>query len=126
MNPMNYSISEAAKKFDLETHTLRYYEKEGIISPHKTERGIRYFTDSDLEELGMVCCLRSTGMPIKDIKKYFDLCSKGDTTLENRMKIFTSHREHILQEIEELQKHLLKIEEKIKWYSGYIKCKESK
>lgn len=123
---MNHSISEAAKKFNLETHTLRYYEKEGIISPHKTDKGIRYFTDSDLEEVGMVCCLRSTGMPIKDIKRYFELCSQGDITLENRMKIFTSHREHILKEIEELQKHLLKIEQKIKWYSGYNKCANDK
>ncbi|WP_431602566.1 MerR family transcriptional regulator [Clostridium pasteurianum] len=126
MKIVSYSISQVAKKFHLEAYTLRYYEKEGILSPQKTEKGIRYFTNSDLEELEMICCLKSTGMSLKDIKKYFDLCAKGDETLEHRMEIFTSHRNHILQEMEQLQKHLEKIQKKIQWYSGYMKSRRKK
>lgn len=125
MNVLYYTISQTAEKFNLEPHTLRYYEKEGIISPKKTEKGIRYFTSSDIEQLEMVCCLKSTGMSIKEIKKYFDLCIMGDQTLEKRMEVFTSHRQHILDEMEELQRHLAKIEGKIKWYSEYIETKKS-
>lgn len=123
---MNYIISQVAEKFNLEPHTIRYYEKEGILSPQKTEKGIRSFTNSDLDQLEMVCCLKSTGMSIKDIKKYFDLSALGDATLEQRMAIFTSHREHILEEIEDLKKHLTKIEGKIAWYNGYMTSKKEK
>lgn len=120
---MNYTISEVAKKFNLTQHTIRYYEKENIISPHRNKNGIRYFTEEDLDQIEMVCCLKSTGMSIKDIKAYFELCSQGDKTLQERMEIFNSHREHILKELEQLKKHLDKIDDKITWYKGFMKSK---
>lgn len=122
---MHYTISQVAERFNIEPHTIRYYEKEGILSPQKNEKGIRFFSESDIEQLEMVCCLKSTGMPIKDIKKYFDLCKMGDEALDERMKVFISHREHIQREIEGFQKYLTKIEEKIKWYNGYMQSKKS-
>lgn len=121
---MHYSISQVSEKMNLAPHTIRYYEKEGILSIHRTEKGIRYFTESDLEDLSMICCLKSTGMSLKDIKKYFDLCSQGPSTFEQRMDIFTSHQQHILRELDTLQKHLTKINQKITWYKGYIKSKK--
>lgn len=120
---MNYTISEAARKFNLTPHTIRYYENENIISPHRHKNGIRYFTNEDLEQIEMICCLKATGMSIKDIKAYFDLCLQGDKTLEKRMEIFTSHREHILNELDLLKKHLNKIDDKISWYKGFMESK---
>lgn len=113
---MNYSISQIAEKFSLEPHTLRYYEKEGILAPAKSEKGIRFYTDADIEQLEMVRCLKNTGMPIKDIRKYFDLCAKGDETVDERLGIFMAQRQHILDEMEALKKHLAKIDCKIKCY----------
>ncbi|MDL2233709.1 MerR family transcriptional regulator [Ruminococcaceae bacterium OttesenSCG-928-L11] len=114
---MAYSISQVAQRFHLEPHTIRYYEKEGIISPNKTDKGIRSFTDADAEQLAMVCCLKSTGMSIKDIRRYFDLCEQGDDTVSERLDIFISHRQHILDEVDSLMKNLDKIERKIQWYT---------
>ena len=114
----HYSISQVAEKFNLEPHTIRYYEKEGIISPNKTEKGIRAFTEADTDQLSMVCCLKSTGMSIKDIKKYFDLCDQGDETVDERLEIFLSHRLHILDEVESLKTNLVRIEKKIEWYKN--------
>ena len=113
-----YSISEVAQRFQLEPHTLRYYEKEGILSPKKTAKGIRVYSESDIDQLGMVCCLTGTGMSLKDIKRYFDLCDEGDGTIQERLAIFEAHRRHILDEIEDLKMHLNKIEKKITWYKG--------
>lgn len=113
---MHYTISQTAERFHLHPHTLRYYEKEGILAPRRTEKGIRYYSESDLEQLEMVCCLKSTGMPLKEIRKYFDLCAQGDQTVEQRLEIFAAQRRHILAEMEDLQKHLTKIENKIRWY----------
>ena len=117
---MTYSISQAAIRFGVEPHTLRFYEKEGIITPERTESGIRAYTEENMSQLEMAMCLKSTGMPLKDIKRYFDLVDEGDDTLDERLKIFTDHREHVLEEIGVLQRHLCKIEGKIKWYSGFI------
>ena len=113
-----YRISEIAERFNLEPHTLRYYEKEGILCPQKTEKGVRIYSDDDVDQLGMICCLKGTGMSLKDIKRYFDLCHEGDKTIQERLAIFEAHRQHILSEIADLKMYLDKIEKKIKWYKG--------
>lgn len=117
---MPYSISQVAQRFEIEPHTLRFYEKEGIISPKRTKSGIRVYSDEDVSQLEIAMCLKSTGMPLKDIKRYFDLVQEGDDTLAERLKIFTDHRRHVLEEIEELQRHLCKIERKIQWYTRFM------
>ncbi len=117
-----YSISQTAERFGIEPHTLRFYEKEGILHPERTKNGIRVYTEDDIGQLEMVLCLKSTGMPLMDIKRYFDLVSQGDETLEERLRIFEDHRAHVLEGIEELKKHLEKINHKI----GYLKSLEGK
>lgn len=120
---MNYTISQMAQKFGMEPHTLRFYEKEGIITPQRTSSGIRSYTDENVAQLEMAMCLKSTGMPLKDIRKYFELVRAGDETLDERLQIFKDHREHVLGEIAELQKYLCKIEHKIEWYQGFVEGK---
>lgn len=117
---MGYSISQVAQRFSLEPHTLRFYEKEGIIAPGRTPSGIRCYTEENINQLEMALCLKNTGMPLKDIKRYFALEAQGNSTLDERLKIFTDRREHVLEEIEVLQKHLARIEGKIKWYSEVV------
>lgn len=117
-----YSISQAAERFGIEPHTLRFYEKEGIIHPERTKNGIRVYTDENMGQLEMAMCLKSTGMPLKDIRRYFDLVEEGDETLEERLRIFEEHRTHVLEGIEELKKHLEKIDHKI----NYLKSLEGK
>ena len=118
---MTYSISQMAKLFDLEPHTLRFYEKEGILSPGRAENGTRRYTEEDVSQMEMLLCLKSTGMPLKDIREYFNLVQQGDQTLSERLEIFTRHRQHVLEEIDELQRHLQKIEHKIDWAQSALK-----
>ncbi len=118
---MTYSISQMAKLFDLEPHTLRFYEKEGILSPGRAENGTRRYTEEDVSQMEMLLCLKSTGMPLKDIREYFNLVQQGDQTLSERLEIFTRHRQHVLEEIDELQRHLQKIEHKIDWARSALK-----
>ncbi len=70
---MYYTISQAAKKTNLTPFTLRYYDKEGLLSPARTEKGIRYFTDDDLARIEAVRCLKNAGMTIRDIKYFLTL-----------------------------------------------------
>ena len=111
----SYSISQVAHRFGLEPHTLRFYVKEGVIQPQRTAGGIRYFTEEDLSRLEMALCLKNTGMSLKDIRRYFQLVGEGDDALEQRLQIFLEHREHVMSEIAELQKHLCKINHKLDW-----------
>lgn len=108
-----YSISQMAKLFDLEPHTLRFYEKEGILSPRRAENGTRRYSDEDVAQMEMMLCLKSTGMSLKDIREYFALVAQGDQTLSQRLEIFTRHRRHVLEEIDELQRHLQQLDRKI-------------
>lgn len=110
-----YSISQVAQRFGVEPHTLRFYEKEGVIQPQRTAGGVRYFTEEDISRLEMALCLKNTGMSLKDIRRYFQLVGEGDDALEQRLQIFLEHRERVLGEIAELQKHLCKIDHKIQW-----------
>lgn len=118
----SYSISQVAQRFGVEPHTLRFYEKEGIIHPGRTKNGIRVYSQENVAQLEMAMCLKSTGMPLKEIKRYFDLVEQGDETLEERLRIFEEHRAHVLEGIEELKKHLEKINYKI----NYLKSMEGK
>ena len=93
---MGYSIGEAAKKAGLSAYTLRYYDKEGLLPfVERTPSGFRIFKDSDLEWLAVISCLKSSGMSIKDIKKFINWCMEGDSTLEKRLNMFKKQKERV-------------------------------
>lgn len=113
---MKLTISEAAAKTNLTTHTIRYYDKEGLLPfVERTESGIRYFTDNDLEGLEIINCLKATGMPIKEIKAFINWCVEGDTTLKKRYEMFIERKAAVESQIVELQRTLDRINYKC-WY----------
>ena len=72
---MIYTVGEMAKKVGVASSTLRYYDKEGILPfIERSAGGKRIFKDSDMEWLSIIECLKKTGMPIKEIKKFVDWC----------------------------------------------------
>ena len=114
---MRYSISQAAAKFSINEHTIRYYDKEGLLPFLKrSDSGTRSFSENDMEWLQLICCLKNTGMQIKQIKQYIDWCVQGDETVEIRRQMFITHREDVLNQIAELQKYLETINYKVKYY----------
>ena len=116
---MRYSIAEVAERTRLTPHTLRYYEKEGLLPfVDRSDTGNRVFKEKDLEWLELICCLKNTGMSIKQIKEVIALSLKGDDTLEIRREIFIRHRAEVLSQIEELHKNLDKINCKINYYDS--------
>lgn len=119
---MGYSIGQVAKKTGLTAHTLRYYEKEGLLPfVQKSGSGLRVFSDSDLGWLAMIECLKETGMPLKGIKQYIDWYIEGDGTLKQRLEMFETQKIKIEEQIELFQKHLAKINYKIKLYKEAVK-----
>ena len=113
-----YSIQDVSKKTGLTAHTLRYYEKEGLISGvERTQGGFRQYTDEDLERLGLIRCLKNTGMSIQEIARFVQLANEGDSTLEERVELLRNHRDRVIARMAEMQKHLDKVTWKLNFYS---------
>lgn len=113
---MELTISEAAKKTNLTAHTIRYYDKEGLLPfVERTNSGIRYFKENDIESLEIINCLKATGMPIKEIKTFVDWCIEGDATLKERYEMFLERKSVVEAQMLDLQKALDRINYKC-WY----------
>lgn len=118
-----YSISEVANELNLTVYTLRYYDKEGLLPfVERTSSGIRKFKDSDIEALKVIECLKSTGMPIKEIKNFIDWCSDGDATLQQRYDMFIERKASVEAQMEELKKTLELIDHKCDYYKTAIEA----
>ena len=121
-----YSIQDVSKKTGLTAHTLRYYEKEGLISGvGRSQGGFRQYTDEDLERLGLICCLKNTGMSIQEIARFVQLTHEGEHTLEERVELLRAHREQVLERIAEMQKHLEKVTWKLNFFTGKLRAYEA-
>ncbi|MBE5808699.1 MAG: MerR family transcriptional regulator [Clostridiales bacterium] len=119
---MTYSISEVAEKTNLSAYVLRYYEKEGLLPRVKrSDGGVRRYTDADLDMLGLICCLKGTGMPLKDIRTFIQLQEQGPSTLRQRCAILEERRRSIVLSMEEMQKNCDKVEHKLKVYSALLR-----
>lgn len=119
---MTYSIGQVAQKTGLSAHTLRYYEKEGLLPfVKKTHSGIRTYNDEDIGWLSMIECLKMTGMSLKDIRQYIEWFSEGDSSLPNRLELFRKRKADILKEMETLKTILGKVEFKIRLYEEAVK-----
>jgi DNA-binding transcriptional MerR regulator len=112
-----YSISEIAKELNLTPYTLRYYDREGLMPfVERTSSGTRLFKESDIDALKVIECLKSTGMPIKEIKNFIDWCSEGDCTLQQRYDMFMERKATVEAQMEELKKTMAVIEHKCLYY----------
>jgi DNA-binding transcriptional MerR regulator len=112
-----YSIGEVAKELSLTVYTLRYYDKEGLMPfVDRTPSGTRVFNESDIEALKIIECLKSTGMPIKEIKAFIDWCSEGDSTLKQRYEMFIERKASVEAQMEELKKTMDLIDHKCLYY----------
>ncbi len=120
-----YTIGEVAAYTGLSAHTLRWYERIGLM-PHidRSHTGQRRFTDADLDWLDFVGKLRLTGMPVADMVRYAELVREGEHTFGERLRLLVRHREDVLRRIEELRDTLGVLDFKIDLYAGADRAPE--
>ena len=88
-----YTIGQIAKMMNLSVPTLRYYDDEGILINIKRDNaGNRIFDDSDVEALKIINCLKQSGLKIKEIKEFMDLCRQGNSSLKKKIWILFKPR----------------------------------
>ncbi|AFM43392.1 putative transcriptional regulator [Desulfosporosinus acidiphilus SJ4] len=116
---MEYSIKEVSEKFKLSAHTLRFYEKEGVLPTiQRDESGRRVYSNKDLGIIQIICCMRVTGMSLEYIKKYVELCILGDNTIPERHQMILSQKEIIEDLIKEYQDLLNVVNWKLQYYDN--------
>ena len=120
--PHALSIADAALATGLTTHTLRYYERDGLmLDPvERASSGHRRYTEQDLGWIVMLTRLRGTGMPIREVRAYAELCRAGDGNEAERLALLHAHRERVLAQLAEVQENLGAIEFKIGLYEGRV------
>ncbi|WP_334117600.1 MerR family transcriptional regulator [Ligilactobacillus sp.] len=110
-----YTIGQVSETTGLPVSTLRYYDKEGLF-PHLERKGyVRKFSDTELEEVRIIECLKRSGLEIKDIRQFFQWVSEGSSTYGKRRELFARQRDVIQHKIEALEKTMAMLEFKC-WY----------
>jgi DNA-binding transcriptional MerR regulator len=113
------TIAEAAEATGLTTHTLRYYERDGLmLAVDRAPSGHRRYTDQDLGWIRMVARLRGTGMPIREVRAYAELVRAGDGNEQARLALLRAHRDRVQEQLAEVATHLDAIELKIALYES--------
>ena len=118
------TISEVSKKCNVSADTLRYYEKAGLISfINRTPGGVRNYTEQDCKQIAFIKCMRSAGLSIEVLRKYFELFKRGKRTLKIRRDLLANEREGLRARFKELQDTLKRLDYKISVYDKAIKSK---
>lgn len=121
------TIAEVAKKYDLSTDTLRYYERIGLVPPvTRTASGIRDYKEKDIGWVEFIKCMRGAMVSIESLVEYVSLFSKGASTHEARKAILVEEYEALLARIETMQKGADRLKYKIENYDEIMKNTEAK
>ncbi|MFF1873918.1 MerR family transcriptional regulator [Kitasatospora herbaricolor] len=115
------SPAEVVERSGFSIDTLRYYERIGLLDRiDRTVGGRRQFNENHLDWLGVLRCLRDTGMPIAEMQRYANSAREGDATLAERLELLTEHAARVEQTIAELRRQQQHLAEKIAWYQAQI------
>lgn len=113
------TIREVSKKYNITQDTLRYYERVGMIpTVTRTAGGIRDYREKDLEWVELAVCMRSAGLPVDAMVKYVKLSQVGDSTLGDRLDLLKEQREILLDQKEQMEETLKRLNVKISRYEA--------
>lgn len=111
---MLYTVKEVSEKTGITPHTLRFYEKEGVLpNVDRDVSGGRVYNDTNIDWIETVQALRSTGLPLAEIKQYNELYRAGDSTLQQRKGMLAHQKYKVEEQIQKLMKTLEKLNYKM-------------
>ncbi|WP_284303118.1 MerR family transcriptional regulator [Mobilicoccus caccae] len=114
------TVTEAAEMLGVSTHTIRYYERLGLVEVPRDTAGHRRYDGNALRRLTFLVRMRVSGMGMADLQRYVDLIEGGDATVPERLEMMLEHRDTIRLRIAELQLSLAATEYKIATYGGHL------
>ncbi len=121
------TIAEVSRACSIPVDTLRYYERIGLLPPvNRSKSGFRDYTESDRQWVSFIKCMRAAGIPVEALIDYVALFQQGDTTREARRQLLVEQREALRGRVEELQKTLDYLTEKIHRYDEWNPAAEER
>lgn len=115
-----YSVTQAAKLVEISEHTLRYYDDKGLFPfLQKNESGKRLFSEADLQWAKLLECLSNSGLSIKEMQDYVELCIIGDSTVPERFELLKKQEKIIKDQIKEKKKQLKLLQFKLDYYEKW-------
>ena len=115
-----YTPAEAVDRSGFTIETLRYYERIGLLRDiERDTSGHRIFTDDHLSSLGILRCLRDTGMPIAQMQRDAEL-SATNGSIQARLDLLEEHDADVTRQIAELERWQKHLREKIAYYRGEL------
>ena len=116
-----YTIGQISEMFHLPISTLRYYDKEGLFPHMERQSGIRKFSETEVEALRVIQCLKASGLEIKDIKQFMEWTTMGSATYPQRKQLFELRKAAVEEEMRQLQKTLDMLRYKCWYYDTAMK-----
>ena len=111
------TIAQASQKYGLSADTLRYYERIGLIPPvPRNKSGIRDYDEESCNWIELMKCMRAAGVQIEALIEYVQLFRKGDETIGARKALLMEQREQLRARMEDMQRSLDRLNEKIAFY----------
>ena len=110
-----YTIAEASLKTGYDAETLRYYEREGLLRGIARKGARRIYTEENIRAIGLITCLKKTGMPLKAIREYVALTARGDKSVAKRLDLMRRHSKEVARQLEEVTRFKERIDFKV-WY----------
>ena len=110
-----YSISQICQRTGYTADTLRFYEKAGLLPAVRRERGRRVYTDEDYYSISIITCLKKTGLPLAEIRRYMELTKRGERSVGQRLALMRRHEAEVRKQMDELRVCAERIAFKV-WY----------
>ena len=110
-----HTIGQVSEMFQIPISTLRYYDKEGLFPDMARSSGICKFSETELEALRVIECLKKSGLEIKEIRQFMEWCSEGSSTYADRKRLFEARKASMEAKMRELEKNMAMIDFKC-WY----------
>lgn len=123
---MTYTVKEIAEKMGMTEHTIRFYTDRGLLPCTRDKNNRRVFDDESVNSLTAIQCLRRCGISVDDIKAYFDLCQEGDSALPARYEFMLKQRELARQKLEEAQRLMEYMDQKVRYYENLLLTRSGK
>jgi DNA-binding transcriptional MerR regulator len=126
MTSAGLTIAEVAERTGLTRHTLRYYERDGLmLGVGRAGSGHRRYSERDLGWIELITKLRATGMPVREVRRYAELVRAGVGNEDERLALLRGHRERVRAHLAMMSAHLDAIEMKIGYYAAAADACES-
>lgn len=116
----SYTVQQAAKLTGLSEHTLRYYERAGLLRPVRRQERNRHrrYSAEDLARLSTLACLRAAGMPLDQMRRYFELMEQGAAAAPLQRQMLSEQRRVLEERMTSLRQHLEYLDRKVAYWQA--------